>query len=84
MLDFNIEDISPEQKADNDVAVMHHSVAVIRDNITRCTHSAEEHDNVKRNLSHLEIMLAKEHIINHSSDKSEFYSAIVLGKEHLA
>ena len=77
MLDFNIEDISPEQKADNDVAV-------IRDNITRCTHSAEEHDNVKRNLSHLEIMLAKEHIINHSSDKSEFYSAIVLGKEHLA
>lgn len=79
-LDF----LTPELILENDVNAMHHSVDAIFNTVASCEHSKEEHDTIDRNVGHLELMLTKEHIVNHSSDKTSFYSAITLGKEHLA
>jgi len=78
------EELLLQPSAERDIPVMRHSVSAILKAVEECTHSAEEHNIVERNVAHLEIMLAKEHIANDSSDKSEFHSAITLGKEHLA
>lgn len=84
MSDLEFEFMTPEQKTNNDVIAMSHSVDAIFNAVASCGHSKEEHDTIDRNVGHLEHMLAKEHITNHSSDKTSFYSAITLGKEHLA
>jgi hypothetical protein len=84
LLNPHLKPLTPEEQADRDVEVMRHSVAAINAAITDCKHTSEEHDVVKRNVGHLELMLAKEHVTNHPSDKSAFHSAIAAGKEHLA
>lgn len=84
LLNPHLKPLTPEEQANRDVEVMRHSIAAIFGAVAECKHSTEEHDVIERNVGHLEIMLAKEHIANHPSDKSEFYSAITLGKEHLA
>lgn len=80
--DFTL--MTPEEKAPQDIDIMSHSVDAIFNAVASCGHSEEEHGIIERNVSHLELMLSKDHIINHSSDKTSFYSAITLGKEHLA
>lgn len=84
MSNLEFEFMTPEQKTNNDVIAMSHSVDAIFNAVASCEHSKEEHDIIDRNVGHLELMLAKEHITNHPSDKTSFYSAITLGKEHLA
>ena len=78
------EELLLQPSAEKDIPIMGHSVAAIFAAVAECTHSTEEHGIIERNVSHLELMLTKEHIANHPSEKSEFYSAITLGKEHLA
>lgn len=84
MSNLEFEFMNPEQKADNDVIAMGHSVDAIFNAVASCGHSKEEHNIIDRNVGHLEHMLLQDHIVNHSSDKTSFYSAITLGKEHLA
>lgn len=84
ILNPHLKPLTPQEQTDRDVEVMGHSVAAILAAVAECTHSIEEHGIIERNIGHLEIMLAKEDIANHPSNKSEFYSAITLGKEHLA
>lgn len=84
LLNPHLKPLTPEEQADRDVEHMRHSVAAILGAVAECKHSTEEHDVVERNVGHLEIMLAKEHVANHPSDKSAFHSAIAAGKEHLA
>lgn len=69
---------------EQDISAMHDSVSVINDRIENCLHSQDEHDEIERNVGHLELMLTKEHIINDTSDKSAFHSAIAAGRKHLA
>ena len=83
MLNPHLKPLTPQEQADRDVEVMGHSVAVINDSIKDCRHTQDEHDTVERNVRHLEIMLAKEHIANHPSDKKQFKSAIAAGKKHI-
>lgn len=80
----DIDFLTPEQKTDNDVTAMSYSVSAIFNAIADCKHTPEEHATIDRNVGHLEHMLLQERIANHPSDKTSFYSAITLGKEHLA
>ena len=84
MSNLEFEFMTPEQKADNDVIAMGHSGNAIFSAIADCKHTPEEHATIERNVGHLEHMLLQDHIVNHPSEKSEFYSAIAAGKEHLA
>ena len=79
----HLKELTPQEQADKDVEVMGHSVKIINDSIEDCRHTQDEHDTIERNVRHLEIMLAKEHIVNHSSSKTEFKSAIAAGKKHI-
>lgn len=81
---INLEELTPEQKAENNIAAMEHSIDAIFAAIGQCAHTEEEHSIIDRNVGHLEHMLLQDRIANHPSDKSKFYSAITLGKEHLA
>lgn len=84
LLNPHLKPLTPEEQADRDVEHMRHSIAAIFNAVADCKHTTDEHSIIDSNLRHLEIMLAKEHVANHPSNKSEFYSAITLGKEHLA
>ena len=83
ILNPHLKPLTPQEQADKDVEVMGHSVAAIFAAVAECKHSTEEHGIVERNVAHLEIMLAKEHIANHPSDKKQFKSAIAAGKKHI-
>jgi hypothetical protein len=84
LLNPHLKPLTPEEQADKDIEHMRHSIGAIFSAVADCKHSREEHDIIDRNVAHLELMLAKEHVANHSSDKSAFHSAIAAGKEHLA
>jgi hypothetical protein len=62
-----------------DLEAMMHSVELINRLILLPTLDDEQKMMLVANISHLEIMLAKEHIIEDSSDKSVFTNAIAIG-----
>jgi len=62
-----------------DLEAMMHSVELINRLILLPTLDDEQKMMLVANISHLEIMLVKEHIIEDSSDKSVFTNAIAIG-----
>lgn len=62
-----------------DIEAMGHSVELINNLAVLPVLDDEQKMMLVANISHLEIMLAKEHIIADSSDKSVFTNAIALG-----
>ena len=47
-------------------------------------HTYETHDNVKRNIDHIDIMLKKDHIKNSGEDLSSFEKIVVDGNKFLS
>jgi hypothetical protein len=67
-----------------DITALGHSVIVIDDVLALDTPDEEQLDALDRNVRHIEIMLAKEHIIDSGADLTEFESAVERGREALA
>jgi hypothetical protein len=66
-----------------DITALGHSVIVIDDVLALDTPDEEQLDALDRNVRHIEIMLAKEHIIDSGADLSEFEAAVARGREVL-
>jgi hypothetical protein len=72
-----------DAQTQQDITALGHSVIVIDDVLALDTPDEEQLDALDRNVRHIEIMLAKEHIIDSGADLSEFESAVARGREVL-
>jgi hypothetical protein len=68
--------LTPEQQTEKDIAALYDSLAVIEEIKLISKPSQEELDSLDRNLRHIEIMLAKPHIIESGADLSAFEAAV--------
>jgi hypothetical protein len=75
-----MEQLTPQQEAEQDLQAAMDSVNLINNLIANNQHSKEIDDTIRRNYQHLEIVLEREHIIADTSDKSPLTNAIVAGK----
>lgn len=78
------QELTPEQRVQNQISAMGDSVWLINKLIAEDTHTEEIHDTVDRNVRHLEIMLAKEEIQDSGSSLTAFNTAITDGKAFIA
>lgn len=71
------------EETNQDISAMHDSVTVINETIL-LPYSQEAYLTISRNVEHLKLMLSKEHISNHESDKTVFTQAISSGEAFLS
>lgn len=68
------------EQTTQDITAMGHSVIVIDDAIASGLTDEETLDAIDRNVAHLEIMLAKDHIKSSGADLKPFEAAVKRGK----
>lgn len=76
-------EVTPEQ-IDKHFSALNDSVALINSLISAGNKSEENVSTVKRNYEHIDIMLAKDFIVNDGRDKSSIIAASAAGKEFVA
>jgi hypothetical protein len=74
------DDLTPAQKATNDLNSAMDSVTLINQLIHAGAHSEQIDKRVQSNYQHLEIVLKREHVIADITDKTPFLDAIAAGK----
>ena len=75
-----MEQLTPQQLAENDLRAARDSVNLINELIAKNEHSEDADNTVRRNCQHLEIVMQREHIVADTSDKSDLTNAITAGK----
>jgi hypothetical protein len=75
-----MEQLTPQQMAENDLRAARDSVSLINELIAKNEHSEDIDNTVRRNYQHLEIVMQREHIVADTSDKSDLTNAITAGK----
>jgi hypothetical protein len=78
-----LETLTPEQVAQT-ISAMRDSVWVINDEIAKDPPSDNKRDNIQRNVSHLELMMGKDFIINSGDNLADITAAIAAGNAALA
>jgi hypothetical protein len=68
--------LTPEQQTEKDIAAMYDSLSVVQSISEIENPTTDELDSLDRNLRHVEIMLAKPHIIESGADLSAFEAAV--------
>jgi hypothetical protein len=68
--------LTPEQQTEKDISALYDSLAVIDAISELANPTTDELDSLNRNLRHIEIMLAKPHIIESGADLSAFEAAV--------
>jgi len=78
------QELTEAQKTERQINAMGDSVYVINKMIAEGKHTEQTHDNVDRNVRHLELMLGKSNIQDSGSDLTSFNTAITDGKAYIA
>lgn len=78
------EELTEQQKVQNQITAMGHSVDLINQLAQGDDHSENTHNTIDRNVRHLEIMLEKDHIKNSGSNLTVFETAINSGRTFIA
>ena len=77
-------DRTPEETLAQDIRALGDSVSVINELVATATLSDEQKKFLKANVDHISYMLAKEHILAYTGDKSIFVSAVEAGTAKIA
>lgn len=81
------EELTPEQRAENDLRAALDSVGVINEAVAAGTHDEQVDRRVEANYQHLEIVLAREHVIDYVAsaayDTTPITGAIAAGRAFL-
>jgi hypothetical protein len=80
---LNITRPTEEQKLEKSVSAMNDSVSLINRLIESGKHTQNVHDSIRRNFSHIELMLGKDFIKNSETDLAPFEAAVSAGKTYI-
>ena len=69
-----------QDRTAQDIKALGDSVSVIDEMLALETRTEEDNDTLKRNVDHIEIMLAKDHIKNSGADLKPFKDAVARAK----
>lgn len=73
-----------QERTAQDIRALGDSVSVINELVATTTLSDQQKKFLKANVDHISLMLAKEHIIADTGDKSAFTAAVEAGTAKLA
>lgn len=73
-----------QERTAQDIRALGDSVSVINELVATATLSDQQKKFLKANVDHISLMLAKEHIIADTGDKSAFTAAVEAGTAKLA
>ena len=73
-----------QERTAQDIRALGDSVSVINELVAIATLSDQQKKFLKANVDHISLMLAKEHIIADTGDKSAFTAAVEAGTAKLA
>ena len=73
-----------QERTAQDIRALGDSVSVINELVATATLSDQQKQFLKANVDHISLMLAKEHIIADTGDKSAFTAAVEAGTAKLA
>lgn len=79
-----LKEVSIEEQLSNRISAMDDSVWLINKLITEDVHTEDIHDNIDRNVRHLELMLSREDVKTSSYNLTSFENAITDGKAFIA
>ena len=79
-----MDEQTTQERTAQDIRALGDSVSVINELVATATLSDQQKKFLKANVDHISLMLAKEHIIADTGDKSAFTAAVEAGTAKLA